>query len=154
MKMNTTDYQVYGNHLAIEKYQKRQREMKLLAVVSFFAAFIIMMPTIINNSSEHFVDAIIYWIITFALAVVAFVFDSKYAKKIKEFELKNFEIETEAMARKIKVAEIRKEKLLDYEINKRIKAPDPEVIYPYRFYIVIAFLYLILGILFFSSMLF
>ena len=154
MKMNTTDYQVYGNHLAIEKYQKRQREMKLLAVVSFFAAFIIMMPTIVNNRSELFVDAIIYWIITFALAVVAFVFDSKYAKKIKEFELKNFEIETEALARKIKVAEIRKEKLLEHEINKRIKAPDTEEIYPYRFYIVIAFLYIILGILLFASMLF
>lgn len=146
MKMNKTNYQVYDNHLIMEKYKKKQREMKLLAGVSFFADFIILAPNIIAARSDSFDDSIIYWILTLSLGIVAFVFDSKYAKKIKLCEIKNFEIETEALARKKKVAEIKHEKLLDYEVNKRIVEPDQEVVYPYRYYIVVVFLHILLGI--------
>ena len=105
-----TNFQVYGNHLAIEKYQKKQREMKLLAGVSCFANFIIVVPNIIDTRPDSFISSIIYWILTFSLGIIAFVFDTKYTERIKLYEIKNYEIETEALARKIKVAEIRHEK--------------------------------------------
>ena len=141
-----TNIQVYGNHLAIEKYQKKQREMKLLAGVSCFANFIIVVPNIIDTRPDSFISSIIYWILTFSLGIIAFVFDTKYTERIKLYEIKNYEIETEALARKIKVAEIRHEKLLDYEINKRIKEPDLEVVYPYKYYIIVGTSHILLGI--------
>ena len=70
--MNKTNLQVYGNHLAIEKYQKKQREMKLLAGVSFFADFIILTPDIVMARSDLFQDCIIYWVLTFILGIAAF----------------------------------------------------------------------------------
>lgn len=152
--MDKTNYQVYSNHLAIEKYLKRQKEMKLLAGVSFFANFIIVVPNMIEKRSDSFVSSIIYWVLTFSLVIISFVYDSKFAEKIKFYEIKNFEIETEALERKIKVAQIRNEKLLDFEINKRIKEPERDIIYPYRYYIIIAFLHIVIGIVLVTSMCF
>ncbi|MCR5101519.1 MAG: hypothetical protein K6B41_09210 [Butyrivibrio sp.] len=141
-----TNHQVISNYLAIEKYQKKQGEMKLLAGVSCFANFIIVVPNTIDTRPDSLISIIIYWILFFSLVIIAFAFDSKYAKKIKLYEIKNYEIETEALARKIKVAEIRHEKLLDVEINKRIEEPDLEVVYPYKYYIIAGTLHILLGI--------
>ena len=152
MKMNKTNLQVYGNHLAIEKYQKKQREMKLLAGVSFFADFIILTPDIVMARSDSFPDCIIYWVLTFILGIVAFVYDSKYANKIKLYEINNYEIETEALERKKKVAQIRHEQLLDYEVNKRITEPEQEIVYSYKYYIVVAFLHILMGIWLIAAM--
>ncbi len=144
-KMKTTDFQIYDNHCAIERYQKRQSGMRALAGVSTFACFCIMIGQIlVGGSVDSFWDCVIYFAIFLGLLIVSWVMDIKYARKIRDYKVKNFNLEVEALDRKKRVAEIKNEFLSDNEVNREITEPERNTVYPLGLYMVLGLIQIIL----------
>lgn len=140
-----SNMEIANNLTMIDRYHKKRTGVKAFAGLAVFVCFL---NDISVMKVKHEIDAfsLVLWILTILAVVILFIVEVKYVQKIKEREIKNYELEKDALERKKKSAEIRKEFLPDYIMNKTVVEPVREITLPIIFYFFAAVINMIMGI--------
>lgn len=135
--MDDVFFQISKNHKRIDDYSRYQLGLRIISTVCFVA--IVVLSLIAEEA------AVIGWILVLVGICSMFVLDCHFARVKKSIEYVNYYIETEALDRKKRVAEMRKIVLEDGIYNRVVKEVDPKINYPYIYYGALIVIYIIMG---------
>lgn len=133
-------------HTRIEKNINMSKQIKALAGVCIFFSFCISFGSDIILEKQDGIATKIVWIISMIVTIVLFFKDSYYVKKNKAYEFEIYKLDVEDLENKKKVAEIRKEALPDFVLNRKIDMPKEEVSLPIIYYSIMLVLDIIIRI--------
>lgn len=148
-QMDTTSLQIYNNYRSIDRYQKKLNIYKSLALLSLFVCFCNMIGCVVINRHTD-ISNFIFWFLTLTALIVFGILAYKCAKKTKDCKIQNYNLEKDALERKMRVAKIRNEILPDSMYNKVLKEPSPDIVFPFNYFIILVFLHIFFGILMIS----